>query len=130
MTTFVDTSALYALLDEDDANHAEAATTFRQLAGEDLVTHAYVVVEALALVPRRLGWAAVDRLVRSILPVVGVVGVDAADHHAALSAYLERGAGGPSFVDHASFAVMRSGRIWTAFAFDSDFVAAGFDLAR
>jgi predicted nucleic acid-binding protein len=32
MTVFVDTSALIALLDEDDARHREAATTFRWLA--------------------------------------------------------------------------------------------------
>lgn len=55
MRVFVDTSALYALLDEDDANHARAAKAFAELQGSELTTHAYVLVETLALVSRRLG---------------------------------------------------------------------------
>jgi len=43
-------------------------------------THAYVVAETSALVQRRLGMAAVERLHRGLLPVVGVTIVDRSTH--------------------------------------------------
>ena len=128
MTIFVDTSALYALLDEDDSNHPAAGALLTGLRGERLVTHAYVVVEALALVGRRLGWPAVERLLSTLMPVVEVVPVGTAVHQTALSAFREAGSDRVSFVDRVSFAFMRAERIQVAFAFDADFAAAGFDL--
>ncbi len=129
MRAFVDTSALYALLDESDANHAVAAEVFAGLQGSELVTHAYVLVETLALVSRRLGRAAVERLLDGLLPVVSVVAVDASLHAAALAGYREATSGRISFVDRTSFAFMRANRLDIAFAFDADFSDAGFDLA-
>jgi predicted nucleic acid-binding protein len=69
---FVDTSALYALLDRDDRRHADAAAIWRRLAEEarPLTTHSYVLVEAFALVQRRLGPAAVRALQSSPQRVV------------------------------------------------------------
>jgi predicted nucleic acid-binding protein len=124
----VDTSALYALLDEDDANHARAAAAFSRLQGSELTAHAYVLVETLALVSRRLGWDAVARLVDGLLAVVEVVPVDASVHDAALAAYREASSGQVSFVDRTSFAFMRANRIGQAFAFDVHFESAGFEL--
>lgn len=71
---FVDTSALYALLDRDDAHHPEAARTFQDLLAQRvrLLTHAYVVVESLALVQRRLGMEAAKALALDLLGVVRV----------------------------------------------------------
>ena len=47
MRIFVDTSALFALLDEEDPNHAGAVATWPGLLkGAELVTHNYVHVEA------------------------------------------------------------------------------------
>ncbi len=126
MTAFVDTSALYALLDEDDANHGRAEATFRQLHGRELVTHSYVVVEAVALVSRRLGWAAVERLIDGLLPVIRVITVDAATHAVALRAFRAARSVGVSLVDQASFAVMRAEGIDQAFSYDRDFSTEGF----
>ena len=88
---FVDTSALYALLDEADARHAEASDSLRRLVGTELVTHAYVVVETCALVGRRLPWPATERLVDGLLPVIDVRSVDSDLHAAALGAYRRAG---------------------------------------
>ena len=129
MTAFVDTSALYALLDEDDANHSRAGAILSRLRGRDLVTHSYVVVEAVALVSRRLGWAAVEHLIDGILPVVRVMMVDEPTHATALRAFRGAGSGRVSLVDQASFAVMRAEGISQAFAFDSDFATEGFSEA-
>ena len=126
MTVFVDTSALFALLDEDDANHARARATFDRLRRRELVTHSYVVVEVVALVSRRLGWAAVERLIDGILPVIRVEVVDEAAHAVAMRAFRNARSVGVSLVDQASFTMMRAEGIEDAFAFDRDFAAEGF----
>ena len=54
MSVFVDTSAVYALLDVGDSNHARAMRPTESLLGEELATHSYVVVELVSLVRRRL----------------------------------------------------------------------------
>jgi uncharacterized protein len=128
VTTFVDTSALYALLDEDDANHRLAAEGFRSLRGGDLVTHTYVIVETLALVGRRLPWPASARLLDVFLPLIDVRPVDDALHRAAVVAYREAGAASVSFVDRTSFGFMRAHGVPRAFAFDDDFPKNGFGL--
>jgi predicted nucleic acid-binding protein len=129
MTVFVDTSALFALLDEDDANHGAARSTFVRLKGTDLVTHAYVIVETVALVSRRLGWRATERFLDGILPVIRVVPVDEATHSTALLAYRVAGSTAVSLVDRTSFAVMRADGIDRAFAFDRDFDLEGLQPA-
>ena len=126
MRVFVDTSALYALLDEDDANHARAAKAFAELQGSELTTHAYVLVETLSLVSRRLGWPAVIRLLDGLIAVVTVVPVDPATHESAVAAYRDGGSIQVSFVDRTSFAFMRASHIDDAFAFDAHFASAGF----
>lgn len=128
MSVFVDTSALYALLDEADARHADAADALRRLVGTELLTHQYVVVEACALVGRRLPWAATERLLDGILPVIDVRPVDADLHAAAIGAYRRSASATVSLVDHASFVLMRSLGIGRAFAFDDDFAREGFEL--
>jgi uncharacterized protein len=127
--TFVDTSAIYALLDQDDANHAAAAGW---IAGpgsevdEILISHAYVIVEATALVHRRLGTEAVRALVDAFVPSLSLVYIDEVTHAAAMADHRASLARRTSFVDHVSFEVMRTGGIDAAFTFDDDFVREGF----
>ena len=98
MTVFVDTSALFALLDADDERHREAAPVLAALVGsDDLVTHNYVHVETVALVARRLGREATRALLDDLLPTVRTVWVDEALHASALAAYREGSSA--SFVD-------------------------------
>lgn len=126
MSVFVDTSALITLLDAEDARHADAARTFRELlASEELVTHSYVHVEAIAVVHRRLGARARDALVNDVLPAIRTFWVDEHLHRRAIASY-QAGRGGVSFVDRVSFELMRDHGIDVAFAFDPDFTAAGF----
>ncbi len=131
MTTFVDTSALYALLDQDDENHLAAAEWFSggDPASHDLLTHNYVVVESAALVDRRLGVEAARALLGDVLPAMSLVFVDESLHRAGISAYLAAPRRGPSLVDRVSFELMRHRGIALAFAFDRDFRAAGFSTA-
>lgn len=129
MRVFVDSSALYAVLDEDDLVHARAVPTWRSLLrGSDLVTSNYVAVEVAQLVRRRLGPDAAAVLVDVLLPSIEMVWIDASTHGAARESWRSSGWSG-SLVDHTSFAVMRRDAIDVAFAYDRDFEAAGFRLA-
>ena len=84
---FADTSAMYALLDANDPNHAAARCTFGSLQAADarLMTHADVVVEVVALVQRRLGFDIVRRLADDLLPIIEVLPVDAGLHAEAMA---------------------------------------------
>ncbi|TFU17723.1 type II toxin-antitoxin system VapC family toxin [Thermus tengchongensis] len=128
MAVFVDTSALYALLDRDDARHPEAAERFRRLlaARERLVTHSYVVVESVALVQRRLGLEAVRALCHGLLEVVHTVPVDGDLHQVALTALLASGRREISLVDWTSFFFMQRRGLRKALAFDEHFWEQGF----
>ena len=127
MTVLVDTSALYALLDRNDPNHRESSRTWSSLASQtEVVTHAFVVVEATALVQRRLGADAVRELHDDLLEPVRVVQVNGDLYRSAVTALLATRARAVSLVDFASFEFMRSTHIAEAFAFDTDFRAFGF----
>ena len=129
MITFVDTSALYALLDAGDENHERASAWFSGPAradGATLMTHNYVVVETAALVHRRIGAEGVRALLEDLIPVLDVAFVDEPLHRAAASAFLAGARRGLSLVDWASFELMRYRGILLAFAFDRDFERAGF----
>ena len=127
--TLIDTSALYALADRRDPNH-EAARRIRdslRRRERTVLTHSYILVEATALFGRRLGRQAVAALVAE-MDSLEILWVDERLHRAALEAHL-RGRLRISFVDQVSFLVMRARGIGEAFAFDRDFVDAGFRLA-
>ena len=127
--TFVDTSAIYAWADTADPNHGAAVRRLQVLlkSGEDLLTHNYVLVESLALLQGRLGLAAAIKLARDSRAFV-IEWVDD-DLHALGVRELERSKKRKvSLVDHISFLVMDRRNVTTAFAFDPDFISAGFRL--
>lgn len=129
--TFIDTSAVYALLDEDDESHPAAAEWMRGEGAEEdrlLVTHTFVAVEAAALVPRRLGTDAAKVLLDVWFPAVSVSPVDADLYRAGTIAYRAGLQRGTSLVDHVSFEYMRTHGIRQCFGFDADFRDEGFEL--
>ena len=126
MSVVVDTSAIFALLDRHDAHHQAAVAFWTDPDDEDLVTHAYVVVESVALVRSRLGPAAVDALVDGLLPGIRVEMVDRPLHDMSL-ATLRQLAGGTSLVDRVTLAFAARHGIRRAFAFDADLAGAGLD---
>lgn len=125
---FVDTSALYALLDGGDAAHARAARAFQRLRQREatLVTTSYVLVETCALVTRRLGLAALRAFREELAPLLDVVWIEETLHEASLDLLLVRRKSALSLVDAASFVTMRREQVEEAFAFDRHFGEEGF----
>lgn len=126
---FLDTSAIYAWADAADPNHRTAVRRLQAIleTGEALLTHNYVLLESIALLQARLGLAAATKLAKDSTAFV-IEWVDD-DLHASGIRELERSKKRRvSLVDHISFLVMRRRGTATAFAFDPDFISAGFDL--
>ena len=128
MTVFVDTSALFALLDAEDAGNAAAfpawSSGIDDCAG--FVTTNYVLVETISLVQRRLGIDAVRILIDEMLPMIDTLWVTDADHTAALNALLAAGRRQLSLVDCVSFTVMRRMGIRDYLGLDPHFEEQGF----
>lgn len=130
MTVFVDTSAIYAVLDADDRQHQPARQQWMALLDEaaDLVCSNYIIVETTALVQNRLGMEAVRTLQEDLLPVLRVEWVDELVHRAGVTALLTAGRRHLSLVDCVSFDLMRRLGIRRAFAFDEHFAEQGFEV--
>ena len=126
MSLFVDSSGFLALLDRDDPAHAGVRAAFDSGRTETLRTHAYVVVETLAVARRRFGAAAAARLVDDVFPAVEVVAVDAGLHGEAVRDFRRAVESSVSLVDRTSFAFMRREGIKEAIALDANFRTAGF----
>lgn len=124
---FVDTSAIYALADSADPKHVEARRLLSTLVekAEILVTHNYVLVESIALIQNRLGVNVALKTAMSA-DAFEVEWVDRSLHEEAVRDLARSRKRGISFVDQISFLLMRGRYIETAFAFDRDFVRAGF----
>ena len=120
-----DSSAVLALLDADDADHAASVEVASRLAAERrpaFVTN-YVEVETHALLLRKLGRAiAREWLLSARLPVLRATPSDEEAARAMLARHADKDW---SLCDAISFAVMDSNRVTTAFSFDRHFVQAG-----
>lgn len=125
--TFLDTSALYAFLDRDGDRYEEIVAAMTPLLAERRgVTHNYVVVEAEALVKRRLGVGVARGLMRDLLPLIEVAWITPELHARAVESHLVDSRRRTSLVDHASFAFMRERGIGEALTLDRHFREAGF----
>lgn len=126
---FLDTSAIYAMADRNDPNHERATEGLQGIldAGEEILTHNYVLVESMALLQNRLGTQAAIHLARDARSF-RIEWVDEATHKEAVRRLTREAKRRASFVDMVSFLVMRRRGARTALAFDPDFEREGFQL--
>ncbi|MCX6560793.1 MAG: PIN domain-containing protein [Candidatus Aminicenantes bacterium] len=132
MSVFIDTSAFFALLSISDSHHGEAGRIWARLleAQTEMHTHNYIVVETVSLIQRRFGFKAAEAFLVSLPGVVRVHWIDEDLHRRAEGAFRTAGRKTLSLVDCASFEVMRSRSIETAFAFDEHFMEHGFAVLK
>lgn len=128
MRFFIDTSAFFALLDRDDANHKKAKKIWSDVLNPEntLITSNYVIVESFALIQHRLGLEAVRGFQEDMLPLINIEWIDAEIHKSGVSALLAASRRRLSLVDCVSFETMRTLGIKTVFAFDPHFTEQGF----
>lgn len=126
---FIDTSAFYALLDRDDANHRKAKNILDKilLSQNTLITSNYVLVESFALMQNRLGLPAVRGFQEDMLPLINIEWVNSSAHKSGVSALLAASKRRLSLVDCVSFELMRNLGIKKVFAFDPHFEEQGFE---
>ena len=130
MTTFVDTSAFFAVLDADDKMHSKARREWERLLETDTVlqTTNYVLVETSALLQSRIGMDGLRGFAADILPVVDIIWVDTGMHLSAQHSLLVASRRDLSLVDCVSFEAMRRLKIDKAFSFDAHFSQQGFEV--
>lgn len=129
MSVFVDTSAFYAVADDDDSHFARAKELLA--AEEPLITTDFVLSETWRLVRDRLGHAAADRFWAALRAgAVALEHVTPADLDAAWrigEAFADQSF---SLVDRTSFAVMERLGVHRAVAFDDGFAVYRFGPRR
>jgi predicted nucleic acid-binding protein len=116
-----DSSAILALLDADDADHARAVAVARQIASEArpiFITN-YIEAEAHALLVRKLGRALARQwLLTGGLPVVRALPAEEQSAREILARYTDKDW---TLCDAISFAVLDARRVARAFTFDQHF---------
>jgi uncharacterized protein len=127
---FVDTSVLIAGLIDGDLNHRRAVRSFEFLFEAEclLITTNYVVVEASAVLQRRVGFRAAATLHQDLVPALDVAMVDEDLHRRGLIAWRSAGGRRLSLVDCVSFELMRELRVDHALTFDRHFAEQGFTV--
>lgn len=124
----VDTSAVFALLDRRDANHAAARrelTALTRRGTEPLLTN-FIVAESHALALSRLGGDLARRWLLGNVWAIERVSVD--DEKAATGIIRRYTDKTFSYTDATSFAVMERLGVKSAFAFDPHFRQYGFHV--
>ncbi len=127
---FVDTSALFALINFVDEDNLSARETWKDILkhSHDLITNNYLIVECLSLVQRRLGLEFVRKLQTEVLPLIEVDWINEEQHALAVEYVLKSNRRNLSVVDCSSFQTMRRLGIKTAFTFDGHFREEGFKV--
>jgi predicted nucleic acid-binding protein len=114
-----DSSAILALLDADDADHAAARRTADEVAGRPGFVTNYLEAETHALLLRNLGRSlALQWLLQGGLPVLRVVPREEERAREILSRHADKDW---SLCDAISFAVMEARGLSAAFTFDHHF---------
>ena len=126
---FLDTSAIYALADKADPNHADAYKKFNLAlkSGEIFLLHNYVLMESATLLQARLGLRSALTFLKDAR-AFDTEWVDPALHHEAQEELERIGKKGISLVDCLSLVVMRRRGVKRILTFDKEFQEQGFTI--
>jgi len=130
---YIDTSALIALSDSNDANHDRAVQHLRDslAIGTRFTLGKAVLIEFIDGVTKRIGKDKAIKELTTVLEskVVTVVLETSSDWANALSCFRKHKDRRVDLTDALNFSLMERMGIGTAFTFDSDFAAHGFTIA-
>jgi predicted nucleic acid-binding protein len=132
LEVFADTSALYALVDRNDAGHAAAKREVGRLvaAKRRIVTTDYIVAETVNLGNARGGALVANRVLDLVEQSSGIrlewIGPDRFDDAKAF--FRKHSDHAYSFTDCTSFVVMRELRVAEALTTDRNYREAGFTV--
>ena len=116
-----DSSAILALLDADDADHARAVAVAREIASEErasFITN-YIEAETHALLLRKLGRTIARQwLLTGGLPVVAALPAEEQSAREILARHIDKDW---TLCDAISFAVLDARHVGSAFTFDHHF---------
>jgi uncharacterized protein len=130
MVIFVDTSALFALINSNDEFHQQAKDQWKFLLEEkdSLFSNNYVILESISLIQRRYGMNWIHALHTEVLSLIEIAWVDESQHQAAVNVFLKSNRRELSLVDCSSFETMRRLGIEKVFTFDEYFREQGFNV--
>ncbi|MFC6964996.1 type II toxin-antitoxin system VapC family toxin [Halocatena marina] len=129
---FIDTGGLYAVFDEDDAEHARAQAVFDairagELAYRPIYMSAHTLSELVTLILARTGTAVAAEVLQTVRtsPNVTVLHPDAVAFDAACEQFEQYDDHDISLVDHLTGVLADERNVEHVFAFDSDFATLG-----
>jgi predicted nucleic acid-binding protein len=127
---FIDTSAWIAVADSSESSHSAVTTVYKQLlkSAVRLITSDLVIAESQILLRRRVGANAANVFLDSVnhSPSIEIIFLDQ-EMELVAKKFLEKFSDQDlSFADAASFAIMKSRKMRTAFTLDHRFAIAGF----
>ena len=127
VTVFVDTSAFYAVLDRDDANHEAAGKTWVQLLRDQhtLLTTNYVLLETCALLQSRLGITAWRAFHQDVVPLLQIDWISKEQHSSGVDAALTASRKRLSVADCIAFQTLQRKRRSDRFLFRSPLFRTG-----
>lgn len=129
---FVDTSAWIAVADSGENTHQAVTTLYKQLLKTSvrLITSDLVIAESQILLRRRMGANAANIFLDSVnhSPSIEIVFMDPETELAAKKVLEKFSDQELSFTDAASFVIMKSRKMRTAFTLDKHFAIAGFRI--
>lgn len=131
MRFFIDTSAFVALNDRSDRYHEKAREFILGFsAADELITSNYIVDETITHLRRSMGVKATIEFAEAILSGQGyqIIYIDQEMEQAAFGIFRRYFDNVLSFTDCTSFALMKRMGLNKAFAFDEDFLVAGFEV--
>jgi predicted nucleic acid-binding protein len=128
---FVDTSAFFALVNENDASHPAVADLFRRLAmaRTQFFTTNFIVAETHAPVLRKINRMVAARVLRELdSGKTTILLIDHVDERRAREILAKYDDKDFSLTDAMSFAAMERNGIRTAITLDRHFLQYGFDV--
>jgi uncharacterized protein len=132
MSVFIDTSAIFALIDSADEFNTEAERIFRNITGSDekLLTSNYVILETIFLLQKFFGVTAVNDFKKKMLPMLGIIWVDESIHESALNSLIASQRKKVSLTDYCSFYILDNYKIDKVFTFDGYFEEKGYEILQ